>query len=103
MRASSYCQMPGRSCTREIRPTPIAPTLIRLLGAICPNTEEGTIVGNPALAAAAIEVFRKLRRETPLSFFIASSLLPFDTGMCRALLSSNHQFRCQQALRLVLS
>lgn len=25
-------QIPGMSCTREMRPTPIAPTLMRLLG-----------------------------------------------------------------------
>ena len=31
-----------------MRPVPIAPTLIRLLGAFAPSTEAGTIDGNPA-------------------------------------------------------
>jgi hypothetical protein len=37
-----------------MRPVPIAPTLIRLLGAVDPKTEDGTIAGNPAAAADAI-------------------------------------------------
>ena len=32
IRAVSYFQMPGRSWPREMRPLPIAPTLMRLLG-----------------------------------------------------------------------
>jgi hypothetical protein len=39
--------------------------LIRLLGAYCPNTVAGTIVGNPIAAAAPNPVFKKFRRETP--------------------------------------
>jgi hypothetical protein len=43
-----------------ILPNPICATLILLLGALAPNTEEGTIVGtiNPP-AIAAEELFRK--------------------------------------------
>jgi hypothetical protein len=40
------------------------PMLMRLLGAYCPNTEDGTIAGNPITAAAPNPVFKKLRRET---------------------------------------
>ncbi len=35
------------SCPREMRPTPMAPILICLLGANCPKTREGTMVGKP--------------------------------------------------------
>jgi hypothetical protein len=38
---------------------------MRLLGAFCPNTEDGTIVGNPAAAATPSDVFTNCRRETP--------------------------------------
>ena len=37
IRAWSYFQMPGMSWVREMRPVPIAPTLIRLLGAVAPE------------------------------------------------------------------
>ncbi len=47
MRAPSCFQMPGMSWPREIRPTPIAPTLMRLLGAAAPSTDAGTIDGKP--------------------------------------------------------
>ena len=47
IRALSYFQMPGRSCTREMRPVPIAPTLMRLLGELAPSTDAGTIDGKP--------------------------------------------------------
>ena len=33
-----------------MRPTPIAPTLMRLLGAVAPNTLDGTIAGKPIAA-----------------------------------------------------
>src|SRR5690606_13845197 len=39
--------MPGMSWTREMRPVPIAPTMIWLPGALPPRTLAGTIVGNP--------------------------------------------------------
>jgi hypothetical protein len=45
------------SCPREMRPTPIAPMLIRLLGAAFPKTDAGTIAGKPAaidVAAATL-------------------------------------------------
>src|SRR3954463_8614797 len=67
MRAMSCCQMPGRSCPREMRPTPMAPMLMRLLGDAGPRTEAGTIAGNPPIADEATRpapaVFRKLRRD----------------------------------------
>src|SRR5687767_9075291 len=44
----SCCQIPGRSCPREMRPVPMAPTLMRLLGDVAPNTEAGTMAGKPA-------------------------------------------------------
>src|SRR5262245_44293016 len=50
----SCCQMPGRSWPREMRPVPIAPTLIRLLGDVAPNTEAGTMAGKPAATDEAI-------------------------------------------------
>jgi hypothetical protein len=37
---------------------------MRLLGAYCPSTLEGTIVGNPMAAAAPNPVLKKRRRET---------------------------------------
>src|ERR1700760_2936472 len=68
IRALSYCRMPGMSCPREMRPTPIAPTLMRLLGAYWPNTLAGTIAGKLATAAAPNPVFRNLRRDNFLLF-----------------------------------
>jgi hypothetical protein len=50
--------------------------LMRLLGAYCPNTEAGTIAGNPIAAAAPSPVFKKLRRET-LFFRIPLKVLSF--------------------------
>ena len=41
MRAWSNCRMPGMSWPREMRPTPMAPTLMRLLGAYWPKTVGG--------------------------------------------------------------
>ena len=54
------------SWSREIRPTPMAPILILLLGAFLPITEAGTIVGKPVtamvVAALAFKLFlTKLR------------------------------------------
>ena len=45
--ALSCFQSPGRSCPREIRPLPIAPTLIRFPGELAPRTDAGTIDGKP--------------------------------------------------------
>jgi hypothetical protein len=59
--------MAGRSWVREMRPTPMAPMLMRLLGAFWPNTVDGTIAGKPATAAAPRLVFRIDRRESRLS------------------------------------
>jgi hypothetical protein len=46
-----------------MRPTPIQPTVMRLLGAPAPKTEEGTIAGRAKPAPTAAEVLRKSRRE----------------------------------------
>jgi hypothetical protein len=50
-----------------MRPTPIAPMLMRLLGAFCPKTLEGTMAGNPTLATAPADIFRKLLRDVSLA------------------------------------
>jgi hypothetical protein len=42
------------------------PMVILLLGALAPNTEEGTIVGKAMPAAAMAEFFRKSRRDIML-------------------------------------
>src|ERR1017187_2634093 len=99
MRASSYCQMPGRSWPREMRPTPMAPTLMRLLGAICPKTEDGRMVGKPTAAVAAAAVLRKLRRETALLRCMVS---PLNAGVRCSLLGADDELRGEQALCLVL-
>jgi hypothetical protein len=59
-----------------MRPAPMQPMLMRLLGAYCPNTEDGTIAGNPMAATAPRPVFKKPRRETlflPISLKVLSS------------------------------
>ena len=52
----------------DIRPQPIEATLIKLLGAIFPNTRAGTIVGKFTAMAVPIEAFKvlpiKFRRST---------------------------------------
>src|ERR1039458_26690 len=93
--------MAGRSCTREMRPTPIAPMLIRLLGAVCPNTLDGTMAGNPVMAAAPSPVFRIDRRERSFSFAIKSRSSGFLQNS-RNLLRFENQFGGQQRLLLVL-
>jgi hypothetical protein len=50
--------------------------LMRLLGAYCPKTVAGTIVGNPTAAMAPIPVFKNLRRETPFVWILPISDLP---------------------------
>src|SRR6266702_8641287 len=82
-----------------MRPTPMAPTLMRLLGAIWPKTDRGTMVGNPATTTAPDAVLRKLRRETLPIFFMPS---PLNNCVRCALLRANHQLRGKQALCLVL-
>jgi hypothetical protein len=47
------------------------PMLIRLLGAYWPNTDDGTIAGNPIAAAAPSPVFRNPRRDTRREFSLA--------------------------------
>ena len=65
------------SCTREMRPTPMAPTLICLLGAYWPKTDDGTMVGKPATAAAPAAVFRNLRLEIPLLARLVMASAPY--------------------------
>jgi hypothetical protein len=65
------------SCEVEIRPVPIAPTFIRLLGAFFPNTLAGTMLGkfaNAMVPAVALRLFFKnfLREEDTFDFFIWS-------------------------------
>ena len=45
------CRTPGISWPREMRPTPMAPMVMRLEGAVAPKTELGTMAGNPAAMA----------------------------------------------------
>src|SRR5580704_18313286 len=82
-----------------MRPTPMAPMLMRLLGAICPKTDAGTMVGKPATAVAAVAVRRKLRRETLRIVFIASPL--YSCVRC-TLLRADDQLSSEQTLGLIL-
>src|SRR5262249_35126781 len=60
-----------------MRPLPMAPMLMRLLGAYAPKTEEGTMVGKFILVDAAtppiIAVFTKVRRDIVEGFFMDTS------------------------------
>src|SRR4051794_40979464 len=51
-RAVSNLRMFGMSWPREMRPAPIAPMLMRLLGDADPKTDAGTMAGKPAAADA---------------------------------------------------
>ncbi len=64
------CSTPGMSCPREMRPTPMAPIVMRFEGAVAPKTELGTMAGNPAAMAPETEVLRNARRVaiTEISF-----------------------------------
>ena len=53
IRAVSNLRMPGMSCPREMRPTPMAPTLMRLPGEVAPKTDAGTMAGKPVATDAA--------------------------------------------------
>jgi hypothetical protein len=61
--------------------------LMRLLGAYCPKTVAGTIVGNPKAAMAPIPVFKNLRRETPFVCILPISLLPEEFYALKELFS----------------
>src|SRR5216683_4366647 len=104
----SYFQMPGRSWTREMRPTPMAPMLMRLLGESCPKTLDGTMVGKPAAAAAPSDVFRNVLRDDMMVFVLSFMLcLSFPQLTCErndlcVLLCLDDKLRRKQALRLVL-
>ena len=52
--AISCCHVPGISWSRAMRPHPIWPIFILLLGAFFPKTDEGTIVGTAMLSAAVL-------------------------------------------------
>ena len=58
--------MPGRSWPREMRPVPMAPTLIRFDGDAAPSTDDGTIDGKPLATTDAASpdpaVARNVRR-----------------------------------------
>src|SRR5262249_49322201 len=69
MRAMSCCQMPGRSWPREMRPVPMAPTLMRLPGDVAPNTDEGTMAGKPATTEEAMTPFPAVARKRWRSIF----------------------------------
>ena len=67
-----------------MRPVPMAPTLMRLLGAEAPKTEAGTIDGKPAATSEPATPLptpaMNLRRVTPFGLrAIALPLVPPDT------------------------
>jgi hypothetical protein len=81
IRAESYFQTPGMSCPREMRPVPMAPTLIRLLGAVAPKTEAGTIEGKPRTVVAPTPwaaMPRAFRREISVRRFSVMGFLRED-------------------------
>ncbi len=92
------------SCPREMRPTPIAPTLMRLLGAYCPKTLRRHNRRKTQRCRGSQSGFQKLRRETlPLHLIrIIHSMLVLQRHEFRILLRLDHQFRGQQAFVLVL-
>jgi len=57
-----------------MRPTPIQPIVILLLGALAPSTEEETIVGKAKPVVANAVLFRKSRRDIKLLVVIFSSI-----------------------------
>src|ERR1035441_752072 len=95
--ALSYWRIPGISCPREMRPTPIAPMLMRLLGAFWPKTVDGTIAGKPATAAAPRLVFMIDRRDIDRREIL---FIMFSLKNSRVLLRFEHQFGGQQGLLL---
>src|SRR5579862_4039855 len=115
--------MPGMSWPREMRPAPMAPTLMRLLGAYWPKMRDGTMAGNANAAAPAV-VFRNSRRVEFINlvfiwvpmFRVVAWILPalaepgraptcflvFQGYEFRVLLRLDDQFGSEQALFLVL-
>ena len=57
---------------------PIMPTLIRLLGAKAPKTDEGTTAGAQAAAVAQAVRLRKLRRVTVVRIILVRSVMLFS-------------------------
>src|SRR6266446_2285896 len=104
----SYFQMPGRSWTREMRPTPMAPMLMRLLGESCPKTLDGTMVGKPAAAAAPSDVFRNVLRDDTVVFVLSFiSVSPSHQLTCEGddlcvLLCLDDKLGSEETLRLIL-
>src|ERR1035437_6713592 len=71
MRAEFCRRIPGISICLAIRPQPIWPIWIFLLGASAPRADEGMMVGiRDAPAAPAREVLRNCRRERWRCLFI---------------------------------
>ncbi len=60
--------------SEPMRPTPMQPMLILLLGALAPRTEDGTIMGKANVAPVAIAPFRNPRRE---HFFPVNMVISF--------------------------
>src|ERR1700733_5791822 len=71
-----YFQTPGMSWPREMRPTPMAPMLMRFDGASWPKTEEGTRVGKTMTAAAPRPVFKNVLRVCVVVAILARSSGP---------------------------
>src|SRR5215831_7443145 len=94
--AVSYCQMPGKSCPREMRPVPIAPTLMRLPGENAPSTDEGMMAGKPATAATLPASPRNWRRVRVR----AMSALQVEVDRLRLLLPLQHQLHREERVRL---
>src|SRR5262249_60818578 len=88
IRAVSNFQIPGMSWPREMRPVPIAPTLIRLPGDVAPKTEAGTIAGKPPAGAdpnvAPPAAPRDFRREVAVPSLMFPLLRGPGPPRCRA-------------------
>src|ERR1700677_3715120 len=104
-----YFQTPGISCTREMRPTPIAPMLMRFEGASCPKTLDGTMAGKPATATAPRPCLRNFLRDCPvlaiafpLRRLRSRSFLCAQTHDLGVHLGLNNQLRREKTLHLVL-
>lgn len=72
---------------RDIRPVPMAATVIRLLGEFLPNTVDGTIEGNPlkTIDVATVpftDFVMNLRRDIELSFLF---FMTMGFGSCNSM------------------
>src|SRR5919106_5372379 len=110
MRTVECFQMRGKSWPLEIRPVPIVPMLMRLLGDVAPNTEDGTIDGKPIAAVVAptvvATVLTNVRREGLRSLIACSRSYGYGLRRRRERdaaglrLRAQHQLRCEQAVPL---